>query len=372
MTSPISRPLAALAALSLFPLAAQAEPLQEWRCSTDSLNPGQATIRIERARKCGLLRNVLNPDAWFMSSRAFDASFQFAKDYKEVNTAVNPLGDKSFSGSSFQWNVNFYHAWGTFDATPIYSVAKETTGLTANYFKWSHTATRPRPLYPTFENTASVGTGTQLFPHPTNPDDCRLYSNPEGTGAPVANSSSFFVVAYCESSCFTPDQSVLFGGGEKNILDAMKQGREDIITLGPDSTLDDLQLQQGKVYSYTSETRDSEHVIFHVRTASGGELKVTNEHPVLTREGRMVQAQTLKAGDELLRQDGTPDAIVSVERGTHAGKVYNLKPEARDQVSNILVAQGFLVGSARFQNDDVEYMNRIILFHAVPAEALPD
>ncbi|WP_164011247.1 Hint domain-containing protein [Pyxidicoccus trucidator] len=370
MTSSISRPLAAVAALSLLPLSALAEPLQEWRCSTDSLTPAQATARIEWARRCGLTRNVLNPDAWFLSSRAFDETFQFAKDYKEVNTAVNPLGDKSYSGSSFQWNVNFYHAWGSFDASPLFTVAKETTGATTNYFKWNHTASRVRPLYPTFENTSAVGTGAQLFPHPTSTTECRLFNNPNGTGTPVTG--SFFVVAYCESSCYAPDQRVLFSDGDKSILDAMKEGREDVITLGPDATLDNLQLTEGKVYSYTSETRDSEHVLYSVRTASGGELKVTNEHPVITREGRLVQAQTLQAGDELLRQDGTPDAIVSVEKSTHFGKVYNLKPESRDQVSNILVAQGYLVGSARFQNDDIGYMNRILLFRGIPGELLPE
>jgi hypothetical protein len=367
MTSKISRPLAAAAVLSLLPLSALAEPVHEWRCSTDSLNSQQAAARIEWARKCGLTRNVLNPDAWFLSSRAFDETFNFAKDYKEVNTATNPAGAKAYSGSSFQWNVNFYHAWGSFDATPIYTMQKESTGATTNYFKWSHTTVRPRPLYPTFENTANVGTGTQLFPNANDPNDCRLF---DSNG--VASTGSFFVVAYCEASCFTPDQRVLFSGGEQNILDAMNAGREDIVTLSPDATLDNLQLTEGKVYSYTSETRDSEHVIYHVRTASGGELKVTNEHPVVTSEGRLVQAQALKAGDELLRQDGTPDAIVSVEKGTHFGKVYNLKPEARDQVSNILVAQGYLVGSARFQNDDVDYMNRVILFRGIPSELLPE
>jgi hypothetical protein len=37
-----------------------------------------------------------------------------------------------------------------------------------------------------------------------------------------------------------------------------------------------------------------------------------------------------------------------------------------EPVANILIAQGYLVGSSRFQNDDVGYMNRILLLRAAP------
>jgi hypothetical protein len=53
------------------------------------------------------------------------------------------------------------------------------------------------------------------------------------------------------------------------------------------------------------------------------------------------------------------------------GKVYNIKPVSRERVSNVLIAQGYLVGSARFQNDDVNYMNRALLFRAVPDVVMP-
>ncbi|RKH17026.1 cell surface protein [Corallococcus sp. CA047B] len=352
-----------VAVLTLLPAAAVAEPMQEWRCSVDSLTPEQAQARIEWARKCGLTQNLnpAGPNSWFLSGKAFDTNFDWAKEYKEFNT------NRAWTGNLNQYNVNYYHAFSKYDNSPMYTVSAETSGPTANYFKWSHTSSRPRTLYPSFENSPVAGSGTQLFPHPTL-NNCNLYS--DATGTTVWN-TNFYVIAYCESSCYAPDQKVLFSDGETNLLQAMQQGREDVITLGANATLDDLQLTQGKVYSYTSETRDSEHLLYHLRTASGGELKVTNEHPVVTREGRLVQAQTLKVGDELLRHDGTPDAIVSVEKSTHFGKVYNLKPESREQVSNILVAQGFLVGSARFQNDDIEYMNRVLLYRGVPEDVLP-
>ena len=76
-------------------------------------------------------------------------------------------------------------------------------------------------------------------------------------------------------------------------------------------------------------------------------------------------------GDELVRADGSLDPIVKIDRTIHEGKVYNLRPVSEDHVSNVLVAQGFLVGSSRFQNDDVEYMNRVILYTSVPQQTIP-
>ena len=72
-----------------------------------------------------------------------------------------------------------------------------------------------------------------------------------------------------------------------------------------------------------------------------------------------------------MKADGTLDPIVDIQKATFFGKVYNLAPVTTDRVSNILVAQGYLVGSVRFQNDEVGYLNRIILYRSIPADVLP-
>ena len=351
------------AALVVTPSLAFAEPVQEWRCSTDSLAPAQAIQRAEWARKCGLTTNSGGANSWITSTKAFDQTFQWAKDYQEINS------NKAFTGNLNAYNVNYYYGYSRYESTPQYTCNQEALGVTAGYWKWSHTAARARPLYPSYENTPVAGSGTQLFPHPTLAD-CRLYTDTAGAN-PIPTTSSFYVIAYCESSCYTPDQNLEFSTGQVNIVDAMKQQRDDVVTLSKDATLDNITTKVDNVYSYTSEIRDGEHIIFELSTASGGSLRVTNEHPVLTSEGMLVKAEKLVVGDELLKADGTPDPIVSVTKSTHFGKVYNIKPTSREQVSNILIAQGFLVGSARFQNDDVEYMNRVLLYRGVPDKSLP-
>jgi hypothetical protein len=362
------------AALLASPTVALAQPTQQARCTTDSLDINQAVARLEWARKCGLTLNTGmtpntgNPDNWF-DSTFFDTSFNPAKEYQENNP------NRAYSGNSNTYYVNYWHTWGLYPATPVYTVFKETSGPTTNFWKWSRPTLRPRPLYPSFD-TIVTGTGTQLFPHPSlatpplpwQTVNCNLYTDQAGTTQWTGN---FYVSFYCESSCYTPDQSLLFSKGEVNILEAMKAKRDDVVTLTPDATLDDLATQTSRVFSYTAEIRDAEQVIYKIRTVSGGSLSVTNEHPIITSEGRLVKAESLAAGDELLHADGTPDPIVAVEKTKFFGKVYNIKPVSTEPVANILIAQGYLVGSARFQNDDVGYMNRILLFRGVPDDIMP-
>jgi hypothetical protein len=350
-------------ALVATPVAAIAEPAQEWRCSTDSLDPTAALQRLEWARKCGLVNNSGGPNSWFESTMAFDQTFNPAKEYREISSS------RAFTGNTNDYNVNFYYGFSRYTATPLYTLTQETTGPTAGFWKWAHTSQRPRPLYPTFEDTPVVGSGTQLFPHPSLAD-CNLYTDRSGSAGARWN-GSFFVGAYCESSCYTPDQAVRFSDGDVNIVDAMKAGRDDVVTLTADATLDDLATQTSKVGSYTTDIREAEHVMYEITTASGGALRVTNEHPMVTSEGRLVKAEKLVRGDELLRADGTPDRIEKIAKTTEFGKVYNLKPVSREPVANILIAQGYLVGSGRFQNDDVGYMNRVLLYRGVPDEVMP-
>jgi hypothetical protein len=351
------------------PRLVRAEPIQEARCTTDSLEPAEALQRIAWARRCGLLRNTGGPATWFSSARSLDlaalgSANPWAKDYRE-NTASH-----AYSGNSSNYEINYFYSWARYNM-PAYNVAIETTGPTASYWSWSHPSERARPYYPTFETTPVANTGVQLIPLPSVFDDCNLYQWDKTAGTLTPWPGDIYVVAYCESSCYAPDQALRFSDGDVNIVAALKAKRDDLVTLSPDATLDDLATQTSKVYSYTAELRDAENVIYTLTTASGGSLSVTNEHPIITSFGRLVQAQKLVEGDELLKADGTPDPITRIEKTTRFGRVYNVKPASTVPVANILIAQGYLVGSARFQNDDIGYVNRILLFRGVPDDAMP-
>lgn len=348
----------------VLPAQVQAQPLLLGRCTVDNLSTSDAAkLRVEWARKCALNQNVGHPGAAFNTGLSATSGGTL-KDYLESDLSRNPVGEGSFTGSSFQ--VNNAAMFALYNAGPT-SQALDTDG----YLQWSRDSWRRkgRPLYPTFGTTPDIADGDnrQLFPH-MDLANCRLYFDKESTQPAF---TAFYVNGYCESACYTAEQKIRFADGDLPIREAMEALREDLITLTPDSTFDVLQLQPNLTYSYTRELRDAEHTLTVITARSGGQLRLTLEHPVINGEGRIVQAQTLKVGDALVKADGTLDPIVDIQKAPFFGKVYNLAPVTTDRVSNILVAQGYLVGSVRFQNDEVGYLNRIILYRSIPADVLP-
>jgi len=361
-----------VAALVAAPTPVLAQIVQQVACRPDFLDIPGAKARLEWARRCGLtlntgsVPNTGNPLNFVESQKAADdVTFVGAKEYREN------VANRAFSANVNDYDVNYSYSWALFGSFFAYTVFQETSGPTINFWKWSRTTQRTLPLYPTFNSTAT-GSGIQLYPHPTLAN-CNLYTDSTGTNQ-WPSTSNFFLAYYCTAGCYTPDQSLRFGTGEVNILDAFQARRDDIVTLSPDATLGDPRTQVSRVHSYTAGIRDAEQPVYKLTTASGGSLSVTGEHPVLVsngRNGRLVKAEQLREGDDLLRADGTPDPITRVENTTFFGKVYNIAPTATEHVANLVIAQGFLVGSARFESDDLRYMNRALLFRGVPDEVMP-
>jgi hypothetical protein len=337
------------------PMVAWADdPILTQRCRDDSLTIEVARARVEWMRNCALAVPAVVATAFDTEMMASDGVTHLW-DYKELTDA------KAYTGEIQGYEVNSTYVF------LMYGPGGTSQSMDAsNRYKWSRAAIklRPRPMYPTFGTAPNATGGTQLWPHPTHAN-CNLY---DVNGNVV---STFYVNAFCEASCFTPEQKILFSDGEVPILDARQAMRKDLVTLAKDATLDGLKYQTNQTYSYTEELRDSQHTLIEITTRSGGHLRVTDEHPLIQGEGILVQARTLKVGDDLIRKDGSRDPIIAVEKTQYFGKVYNIRPVTTDPVTNVLVAEGFLVGSSAFQNDELEYMNRRILYRSVPKEVIP-
>lgn len=349
----------ALAAAATLTVASQAsaEPILEIRCASDSLSPDQARARLEWARACGVPHRVDTFDTAIPSGNNAGTLIEYIETF-------NFDGANAYSGVSNGNQIN-----DTFVRNQFYNGL--TNQLTVNGLKkWTRTNFLPRPAYPTFGSHVNPNFGTALYPHPTLAD-CRLYTDKLGASPINTATTSFYVNAYCVSSCYTPEQEVLFSDGYAPIREALDEVKPEMITLSPRSTLGSVKLTQNKVYSYTRDIRDARQVIYEIQTASGGELRVTDKHPIIDGSGRVVEARSLKVGDKLVRDNGKQDEIVSFVKKSYFGKVYNIRPATTDRVSNIIVAQGFLVGSSRYQNDDADYMNRVILSRGIPKNVLP-
>lgn len=190
-------------------------------------------------------------------------------------------------------------------------------------------------------------------PQPAKEHDCIVLP------APAIN------VGLCVAGCYVPETPLQFAGAELGIKSATDSGRLDLVTLTPESTIDAPRTTINKVERYTVSLRDDVETIYSLQMKSGGSLRVTSEHPLLTSDGVMRQAKALKVGSELVRTNGTPDPIVAIGVARVYGKVYNVQPVSVDYSSNIVIAAGYLNGSVRFQNEFLERINAVILRRAL-------
>lgn len=167
-----------------------------------------------------------------------------------------------------------------------------------------------------------------------------------------------YPIGACKAGCYTPDQSLEFEGMSVPIEEAYESGVETVTALTKKTTLGSLEFGEQKIEAFIAgETTES---IFYLRGANGASLAVTSEHPMVMADGSMVVARELQVGDELLDRDGELVELVAIDVAGYEGFVWNVQPLSTEKAENILVAQGFLTGSVRFQNEWADDLWRLM------------
>jgi hypothetical protein len=113
---------------------------------------------------------------------------------------------------------------------------------------------------------------------------------------------------------------------------------------------------KGLALTVTTVSRGGESKpIVKLRDEKGGEVMVTQTHPMLTATRGVVQAGELKVGDALLTRTGSAK-LVGVERMAYAGQVYNFALGTQEELAQApaeartLYANGYLVGDSQMQS----------------------
>jgi hypothetical protein len=157
------------------------------------------------------------------------------------------------------------------------------------------------------------------------------------------------VLGSCKTGCYTPEQKVLFNGAYSGVQNAFESHKLSVTALTAGSTLRDMSFADQPIQTYVAGATTED--IFVLRDNRGDTLKVTAQHPMVLADGTVVKAHTLKKGDRLAKADGTTARLAEVKTFSFTGTVWNVEPASRDKTENILVGQGFLTGSVRFQNE---------------------
>lgn len=231
-------------------------------------------------------------------------------------------------------------------------------------FKWLYSiennqpVMNARPYYPMFGTWNGRLNETQVW-------------KPEAHGMPKRVPGGKVWVAVCRASCYTPEQQILTDNGYMTIDKAEQAQHPAIITLGDKALMDNLSFQKSEVQKYTASFQDTFHVILNFQMRSGGKIRVTPNHTLLNQEGRVVEASSLRVGDSLIATQGGLDPIDAIETSTHFGKVYNLRPSSQDKKANIVVAQGYLTGSDRYQNEYFDLIQDQALSNQIDEALIP-
>lgn len=207
-----------------------------------------------------------------------------------------------------------------------------------------------RLLYPTFMQTVA---GKE-----------KIWIAPKVSTASCDVPSDIYVAAVCVASCATPEQKIIVGqnkkDGEKEVtfIEALTQNVPLVATLHDNSHMNTDKLKLTKVDQWVTEVTDSEHAILNFTMKSGGILRITTNHPLLDPSGRMKVANDFKVGDSLVKFGGQSDEIISIVPEVYVGKVYNVFVKSKSLHQNIVVTNGYLNGTAFFQNEGASQMNR--------------
>lgn len=127
--------------------------------------------------------------------------------------------------------------------------------------------------------------------------------------------------------CFAPGTRITTPGGSR-VIESLQIG-DLVLAPEPDGRLVPAEIS-GAYLNYAP---------LRILHTDGGDLRTTDEHPLLSADGRFVAATELGIGANLVRAGGVPAAIHGVSRTTESGPVYTL------QVSgpHTFVADGFVV-----------------------------
>lgn len=218
------------------------------------------------------------------------------------------------------------------------------------------------------KETSSLGSSRSLYPtfmrRSGNKDV--VWKAPTSVSGSCNVPSGIFVSAVCVASCATPEQEIIAQSADGKMdkiafVDALVGGYAFVGTLGKNSTINSKSLKKTKVEQWVTELIESEHEILNFRTASGSVLRLTTNHPVVTTAGTLKTADAFKVGESLVKLGGVADRIVSITPEIYFGKVYNVFVQSNDLKENIVVTNGFLNGTAYYQNEGSKDLNRQVL-----------
>jgi hypothetical protein len=196
----------------------------------------------------------------------------------------------------------------------------------------------------------------------------RLWKAPIEANAPCTIPSTVYISAVCQVDCAAPEQMVMSQATDNSKLQYAKyeqawtQKFKYVASLQESAGIRAKRVMKQEVESWMGgEQKASAHNVLVFTMKSGAQLRLTPTHTLIATDGSAKAAQDFKVGDSLVKLGGAQEEIVSITPDVLQGKVYNLYVKSNIPENNIVVINGYLNGTAFFQSEGVDYLNRQLL-----------
>jgi len=184
---------------------------------------------------------------------------------------------------------------------------------------------------------------------------------------PGVGCDGFRKFTMCPAGCFESSMRVQFGSHYMTPAEAYDAGMGTVTALSEDASLEHLSFVEEPIGTFVRgpETGD----LIQITSSGGGKLLVTHNHPMIDATGTLLPASAVKVGMSLATVEGAA-RVTSVHRVAYDGPVWNVKPRKAEPKANVNVAEGFLTGSIRYQNEWASEAARLLLRQSLDVSAL--
>jgi hypothetical protein len=167
------------------------------------------------------------------------------------------------------------------------------------------------------------------------------------------------VAGVCARDCYTPSQQLSFEGSLMSIERAYQSKAATVTALTLDATPEQMSYAEQPIEEITTGSLNEKLLI--LEGENGRRLEVSSNHAIVAADGSVVPANTLREGDGILDQYWHVVPLLKIQTREYEGTVMNILPQSREKKENILIAEGFLTGSMRFQNQWARQSFRLML-----------
>ncbi len=158
---------------------------------------------------------------------------------------------------------------------------------------------------------------------------------------------------WCSCGCFHPDTQIMsFTKDSSNPISVaagtIANNFRSYDLLGFDEPKDEKVSYSRNPVALATLGKETQELVV-IQTNDGRVLKVTQGHPVLLADGRMIQAKTLKVTDPMLDIHGNPVSIKRIDSDKFIGEVVNFTANAKKIQGHVLFAESLAVGDLYWQ-----------------------